>query len=70
MSAILVCDRMTAVIVAGAATLTPDTVIGTSPGHLAAGTIVFNGANPLPSEFWEPSATKKQFYRVTIERFS
>ena len=71
MSNIIVIDRASLAVSGSAATLSPDGVIGTSPGHLAVTTVVVNtSVNPAPSEFWEPTATKGRHFRVTIERIS
>ena len=60
--AVLVCDRMTAAISGGTVTLTPDAVIGTSPGHLAVTTVVFNVANPDMSVAATTQEIRHRFY--------
>ena len=68
---ILVIDRATLAISGTVATFTPDTGLGTSPSHLAVSTVVVNTvASPAPAEVFEPTATKRQYYRISIERFS
>jgi hypothetical protein len=65
----VIIDRASATIAGAVVTLTPDADMNHRPAHLAASTVVFNCvANPPASEFWEPSATKKAYYRITIER--
>jgi hypothetical protein len=67
--AMIVIDRAAAGISGGTVTLTPSADLGTKPSHLAPNTtVVFNAANPAPAEFWEVSATKGTYYRITIER--
>jgi hypothetical protein len=64
-------DRMSAAIAGSVVTLTPDATMPTQPSDLALASVVVTAvANPAPTSFWEVSATRKQFYRVTIERVS